>query len=458
MAKNKTVYFCRNCGTESSKWVGHCPSCGEWNTYTEEIISVRKPDSGLPAFSQTEPPRSLNEIVERPEQRFITPDNEFNRVTGGGIVPGSMVLLGGEPGIGKSTLALQMALNLTQRRILYISGEESLQQIKMRAERVVGSGSPCKFANSTSLEQIFTFMEKDRPEIVVIDSIQTISTDALDASAGSISQIRECTARLLRYAKTTHTAFLLIGHITKDGILAGPKILEHMVDTVLLFEGDPHHLYRILRSLKNRFGSTSEMGIYAMGQKGLHGVENPSELLVSPNEEHLSGISIAATIDGIRPFLIEVQALVSSAVYGTPQRSCTGFDVRRLNMLLAVLEKRAGFRLGSKDVFLNIAGGLKVEDPAIDLSVVAAVLSSSLDIAVPRGCCFAAEVGLSGEIRPVSRIEQRIQEAKKLGLNKLFVAKMNHSKLEREHPDITLIPLGKIEHLVKALFAKNMEH
>ncbi len=408
-----------------------------------------------PNLLASEPPRTLDQIEEQEESRVHTHDPEFDRVLGGGLVPGSMVLLGGEPGIGKSTLALQVALNMKHRKLLYISGEESLHQIKMRASRVAASPGDCLFANSTSLEQILDFLDQERPGMVVIDSIQTISTDSLEATTGSVSQIRECTARLLRYAKTTHTTFLLIGHITKDGILAGPKVLEHMVDTVLLFEGDPHHLYRVLRAQKNRFGSTAEMGIYSMGAKGLQAVTNPSELLVSPHDEHLSGVGIASTIDGLRPFLIEVQALVSSAVYGTPQRSCTGFDVRRLNMLLAVLEKRAGFRLGSKDVFLNIAGGLRVEDPAIDLGVVAAILSSSLDIPIPPGCCFAAEVGLSGEIRPVGRIEQRIQEAEKMGLTSLFMAKANHARLERAFPSMRFIPLGKVEHLVKALFSRS---
>jgi DNA repair protein RadA/Sms len=444
MSKLKTMFFCRNCGAESSKWIGRCPSCGEWNTYIEETVEKK---SAQPIFESAERsrPKKLEEISDANYQRIDTHNEELNRV------------LGGEPGIGKSTLALQVALQLKGQTVMYVSGEESLQQIKMRADRVSNGSSDCLFLNETSLENIFLHCKEFKPALMFIDSIQTISTQSIDSSAGSVSQIRECTAALLKFAKTTHTSIFLIGHITKDGILAGPKILEHIVDAVLQFEGDHNHVYRILRSLKNRFGATSEIGIFEMRGNGLREVANPSEMLITANEEGLSGIGIGATIDGIRPFLIEVQALVSSAVYGTPQRSCTGFDGRRLNMLLAVLEKRAGFKLSAKDVFLNIAGGLKVDDPAIDLAVIAAIMSSNIDTTIHHQYCFSGEVGLSGEIRPISRVEQRIQEAQKLGFTKIFVAGANRKGIDIANMSIQVVFVNKVEQLFKALFGRNTE-
>ncbi|MDR2038082.1 MAG: DNA repair protein RadA [Bacteroidales bacterium] len=455
MAKLKTIFYCRNCGNESSKWIGRCPGCGEWNTYIEE--PVEKKTANHPIYETTERtrPQKLSEISAAVHQRINTHNEELNRVLGGGLVPGSLVLLGGEPGIGKSTLALQVALELQGQNVLYVSGEESLQQIKLRAERIGRKDNDCLFLNETSLENILMHCNDNKPSLLFVDSIQTISTQNIDSSAGSVSQVRECTAALLKYAKATHTSIILIGHITKDGILAGPKILEHIVDAVLQFEGDHNHVYRILRSLKNRFGSTSELGIFEMRGNGLREVNNPSEMLITTNDEGLSGIGIGATIDGIRPFLIEVQALVSSAVYGTPQRSCTGFDGRRLNMLLAVLEKRAGFSLSAKDVFLNIAGGLKVDDPAIDMAVIAAIMSSNIDMPISHQYCFSGEVGLSGEIRPVSRIEQRIQEAQKLGFTKIFVAGANKKGIDVSGLSIQVVFVSKVEHLFKALFGKN---
>ncbi len=453
MAKQKSVFFCRNCGAESAKWIGRCPSCGEWNTYIEEKFEKKNERVSFDAAERSQP-QKLSDIASADYHRVNTHNEELNRVLGGGIVPGSLVLLGGEPGIGKSTLALQVALQMAGHTILYVSGEESLQQIKMRAERIGGGGENCFFLNETSLETIFEHCKEIRPDLVFIDSVQTISTQHIDSSAGSISQVRECTATLLKFAKTTHTPVFLIGHITKDGILAGPKILEHIVDAVLQFEGDHNHVYRIIRSLKNRFGATSELGIFEMRGNGLREVSNPSEMLITTNDEGLSGIGIGATIDGVRPFLIEVQALVSSAVYGTPQRSCTGFDSRRLNMLLAVLEKRAGFKLSAKDVFLNIAGGLKVDDPAIDLAVIAAVMSSNIDMPISHQYCFAGEVGLSGEIRPVSRIEQRILEAQKLGFTKIFIAGANKKGINISSLSIQPVFVNKVEQLFKALFRK----
>ncbi|MDR1667107.1 MAG: DNA repair protein RadA [Bacteroidales bacterium] len=451
MAKLKTLFFCRNCGSESSKWIGRCPSCGEWNTYVEEPAGKK---NAQPIFEPEERPRpqKLEDISALNCLRIDTHNAELNRVLGGGLVPGSLVLLGGEPGIGKSTLALQVALQAPEATVLYVSGEESLQQIKMRAERISSHSSDCLFLNETSLESILVHCKEIKPALIFIDSIQTISTQSIDSSAGSVSQIKECTAALLRFAKTTHTSVFLIGHITKDGMLAGPKVLEHIVDAVLQFEGDHNHVYRILRSLKNRFGATSELGIFEMRSDGLREVANPSEMLITTNEEGLSGIGIGATIDGIRPFLIEVQALVSTAVYGTPQRSCTGFDGRRLNMLLAVLEKRAGFKLSAKDVFLNIAGGLKVDDPAIDLAVIAAIMSSNIDTPIRHLYCFSGEVGLSGEIRPVGRIEQRIYEAQKLGFTKIFIADANRKGISTKGLSIQVVFVGKVEHLIKALF------
>ncbi|MCF8223807.1 MAG: DNA repair protein RadA [Bacteroidales bacterium] len=451
MAKNKTVYVCNNCGAESSKWIGRCNSCGQWNTYVEQVISTG-PVKQASYSGETVKPRLLNDITASAGQRIGSGMKETDRILGGGIVPGSLVLLGGEPGVGKSTLALQMAMQLPGKKILYVSGEESAEQIKLRASRMEHENEACYVYPETSLEEIINNAEAIKPGLIIIDSIQTISTAALESSAGTISQVRECAARLLKYAKQTAVPVILIGHITKDGSLAGPKILEHIVDVVLQFEGDNNYIYRILRSLKNRFGATTEIGIFEMLTTGLREVSNPSEMFVSTHDEKLSGVAIAATIDGIRPFMIETQALVSSAVYGTPQRSSTGFDTRRLNMLLAVLEKRAGFRLGIKDVFMNIAGGLKVSDPAIDMAVISAVLSSNLDIPVDRNVCFAGETGLSGEIRAVSHIDQRIKEASKLGFSKIFIS--SHARLNNNKPgNIDIVKVGKVESLVKKLFA-----
>ncbi|MCD4737129.1 MAG: DNA repair protein RadA, partial [Bacteroidales bacterium] len=410
MSKSRTVYFCRNCGAQSSKWIGKCTSCGEWNTYEEEIVERdKKQGAGIVnANRKAAKPQAITEIKQHAEKRILSGNHELDRVLGGGIVPGSLVLIGGEPGIGKSTLMLQVALQMKGIKILYVSGEESGQQLKMRAERIGINNKDCYILTETSTQNIFRSLEEMEPDLVVIDSVQTLQTDILESSAGSISQIRECASEFQRYAKTTGVPVFLIGHITKDGSLAGPKVLEHMVDTVVQFEGERNYGYRILRSVKNRFGSTSELGIYEMTSYGLREVKNPSEILLSHRDENLSGISVAAMVEGIRPMMIETQALVGSAVYGNPQRSTTGFDVRRLNMLLAVLGKRSGFKLGSRDVFLNIAGGLRVDDPAIDLAVVCAVISSYEDIPVDRNICFAAEVGLSGEIRSVNRLEQRI--------------------------------------------------
>lgn len=452
MSKSKSVFICRNCGAESSKWIGRCPSCHEWNTYVEEIITRAKPADIPFTGRQGAKPELIGEIIHNPESRFVTGIGELDRLLGGGIVSGSVILLGGEPGIGKSTLALQLALKLNDKTVLYVSGEESEQQIKMRSERLAGGNSRCYILSETDLGNILTHAAQVNPAMIVIDSVQTITTGQLESPAGSVTQVRECSAMLLRYAKTTGIPVILIGHITKDGTLAGPKVLEHIVDVVLLFEGDSNYIYRLLRPVKNRFGSTSELGIFEMLESGLREVTNPSELFINRHDEILSGIAIAATIDGIRPFMIETQALVSTAVYGTPQRSSTGFDVRRLNMLLAVLEKRAGFRLGTRDVFLNIAGGLRVTDPAIDLAVISAVLSSNLDIPVPSEICFAGEVGLSGEIRPVPRIEQRIREASKLGFERIVISKYHKSiNLPKGSPEI--IKAGKIETLVKSIFA-----
>jgi len=448
MAKLKTTFFCQNCGTQYSKWQGQCTACKEWNTITEEVIQKpEKSDWKTPAnkTKQTSKPLLINEIDTSREARLNTEDNEFNRVLGGGLVPGSLTLLGGEPGIGKSTLLLQISLKLPYKT-LYVSGEESQKQIKMRAERINPSSSNCYILTETKTQNIFKQIEALEPDIVVIDSIQTLHSDYIESSSGSISQVKECTTELIKFAKETATPVILIGHITKDGNIAGPKILEHMVDTVLQFEGDRNHVFRILRANKNRFGSTNELGIYEMQGSGLREVSNPSELLISQKDEDLSGNAIAATLEGMRPLMIEVQALVSTAVYGTPQRSATGFNAKRLNMLLAVLEKRAGFRLGAKDVFLNITGGITVDDPAIDLAVVAAILSSNEDEALQKDFCFAAEVGLSGEIRPVQRVEQRILEAEKLGFSTIFVSKYNKISLKNTTIKIQLI--SKIEDVV----------
>lgn len=454
MAKTKSVYFCQNCGAQSPKWIGKCPACGEWNTYAEEVISREKDKKGIPFIhdKKSSKPKPVQEITTSAEYRVNTLNHELNRVLGGGMVPGSVILVGGEPGIGKSTLLLQVALKMKGKKIAYVTGEESEQQIKMRAERVGIDNEETFIITETSTQVIFQHLEKLQPNLVVIDSIQTLNTEIIDSSAGSISQIRECASEMQRFAKHTNVPVFLIGHITKEGSLAGPKILEHMVDTVLQFEGDRNYGYRILRATKNRFGSTSELGIYEMQSEGLREVSNPSEILISQRDEDVSGVAIASMLEGMRPMLIEIQALVSSAAYGTPQRSSTGFDLRRMNMLLAVLEKRSGFRLGVKDVFLNIAGGLKVDDPAIDLSVIAAILSSNEDVPIDQKICFAAEVGLSGEIRPVNRIDQRIREADKLGFKKIFISKFNQKGLDLAKSSIKVIPVRKVEELFMKLF------
>ncbi len=452
MAKTKTAFFCQNCGTQYAKWAGQCSACKEWNTIVEELIQKEEKSTWktkVNGSTKAAKPLSIAEISTDKEERLDVKDQEFNRVLGGGLVPGSLVLLGGEPGIGKSTLLLQIALKLPYKT-LYVSGEESLKQIKMRADRLFPGSNSCYILTETKTQQIFQQIAALEPDILVIDSIQTLHSDYIESSAGSISQIRECTAELIKFAKETNTPVILVGHITKDGSIAGPKILEHMVDTVLQFEGDRNYMYRILRALKNRFGSTAELGIYEMQGDGLREVSNPSEILISKNEDHLSGTAIVATLEGMRPLLIEIQALVSSAVYGTPQRTTTGFNSKRLNMLLAVLEKRAGFKLGAKDVFLNITGGITVDDPAIDLGVVAAVLSSNADIPIEKGVCFAAEVGLAGEVRPVRRVDQRILEAEKLGFTSIFVSKNN--KIGLKNPAINIIKVSRIEEVVSKLF------
>jgi DNA repair protein RadA/Sms len=454
MAKVKSAFFCQNCGYETPKWMGKCPSCSEWNTFVEEIVEKNN-SSQVVAFStsgRTAKPQTLQAIESQNYARIILKDNEINRVLGGGIVPGSLILFGGEPGIGKSTLTLQLAVMETNLRILYVSGEESEQQIKMRAERIGMENKDCFILTETNLQNIFTQAETIQPQLLVIDSIQTLYSSHIESAPGSISQVRECTAQLLRYAKQTNTPVFLIGHITKEGSLAGPKVLEHMVDTVMQFEGDRNHVYRLLRTIKNRFGSTNELGIYEMLGTGLRQVANPSEILITNTDSSLSGIAIAATLEGLRPMLVEVQALVSTAAYGTPQRSSTGFDSKRLNMLLAVMEKRCGFKLGAKDVFLNIAGGIKVDDPAIDLAVVAAVLSSNADIAIEKKISLSAEVGLSGEIRPVNRIDQRISEAEKLGFEKIIISKYSKG-IEQSNYKIEIVKCGKMEEVVRALFA-----
>lgn len=453
MAKTKTVYVCNNCGNDSPKWLGKCPVCGEWNTYVEEIVSKdssSRGNSNLFEISKAKP-LLLKEVETGEEPRIDLHDGELNRVLGGGLVPGSLVLIGGEPGIGKSTLVLQTVLGLRKIKTLYVSGEESARQLKLRADRINSNSENCFIVCETNLEQIFVHIQNLKPDFVIIDSIQTIFTEAVESSPGSVSQVRECSASILKFAKETGTPVVLIGHINKEGSIAGPKVLEHIVDTVLQFEGDQHYMYRILRSIKNRFGSTAELGIYEMRQNGLREVSNPSELLLTQNHEGLSGVSIAAAIEGIRPFLIETQALVSTAAYGTPQRSATGFDLRRMNMLLAVLEKRAGFKLIQKDVFLNIAGGLRVNDPAMDLSVISAVLSSSLDISIEKHVCMTGEVGLSGEIRPVNRIEQRILEAEKLGFSKILVPQ-NNLKGFTSKVNIEIVQVRKVEEAFRQLF------
>ena len=444
MAKPSVQYVCSSCGAKAPQMLGRCPVCGEWGTYEEEVLESGR-NAGITKFRNTDKssaPKRLQDVEATEEMRIDMLNGEFNRVLGGGLVPGSLVLLGGEPGIGKSTLALQVLMQQGERKTLYASGEESVRQLKLRAERLAGNAENLFISSETSLERILDQVKELEPEIVVIDSIQTIGTEAVEATIGSLSQVRECAARIMEFAKTRNIPFIIIGHINKEGSLAGPKVLEHIVDTVLQFEGDQQYMYRILRAQKNRFGSTSEIGIYEMRQNGLREVTNPSELLLSTAREGLSGISIAAAVEGVRPFLIEVQALVSSAAYGTPQRSSTGFDGRRLNMLLAVLEKRVGFKLLQKDVFLNIAGGLKVQDPAIDLAVLAAVLSSNMDIALDAGTCLCGEVGLAGEIRPVNRIEQRISEAQKLGFRRILIPA--DQKVDSKHYSIEIVPVKKV--------------
>ena len=463
MAKDKTVYVCDYCGQESVRWVGKCPACQRWNTMKEMTIHEEKPASSAvraaikasgAAGSRAAVPMPVHQIEAGQEVRMDMGDAELNRVLGGGLVAGSLVLLGGEPGIGKSTLVLQTVLRLTGRKILYVSGEESARQIKLRADRLSGGEAQSELLVlcETSLEQIFAQIEQVQPDLVVVDSIQTIQTEGVESSPGSLTQIRECAASLLKYAKGGGVSILLIGHINKEGSLAGPKVLEHIVDTVLQFEGDQHYMYRILRSIKNRFGSTSELGIYEMRHEGLRQVSNPSELLLTDNREGLSGVSIASAIEGVRPFMIEVQALVSTAAYGTAQRSTTGFEGRRLNMLLAVLEKRVGFKLAQKDVFLNIAGGLRVTDPAIDLGVIAAVLSSNVDAPIDADVCVAGEVGLSGEIRPVARIEQRIAEAQKLGFRRMLLPAHNMNGINPKQYSIELVPVRRVAEAVRELF------
>jgi len=493
VAKTKIAYFCQSCGFESAKWLGKCPSCAQWNTFVEEIIE--KPNTSVPNWKanasttqqRANKPVPVADIVFNEEHRILTPDNEFNRVLGGGIVAGSLVLIGGEPGIGKSTLMLQLALNMPNLKVLYVSGEESDHQIKMRAERLAPAesqkskvksqifdqsdnkfeiehpkseiGKGCYVLTETSTQNIFKQIEELQPDLVVVDSIQTLHSSHIESTPGSVSQVRECTAELLRFAKESATPVFLIGHITKDGMIAGPKILEHMVDTVLQFEGDRHHVYRILRTIKNRFGAASELGIYEMLGEGLREVSNPSEILLSQRDEPLSGITISATLEGMRPMLIETQALVSTSAYGTPQRTATGFDTKRMSMLLAVLEKRCGFHLGAKDVFLNITGGIRVEDPAIDLGLAAAIISSYQDIPIPFKTCFAGEIGLSGEIRAVNRVEQRIAEAQKLGFEQIFISKYNlpssaqdKKKMDLSRYKIEIKVVSRIEEVFELLF------
>ena len=451
MNKVKTSFFCQSCGTQHAKWQGQCNSCKEWNTLSEEVIekSVKKAWKSSQKNIQAVKPLKIDQIDIKQESRINTGDQELNRVLGGGIIPGALMLLGGEPGIGKSTLLLQIAMRINAK-VLYVSGEESQRQIKIRSNRINESSNECYILSETKTQNIFSQIETLNPDLVIIDSVQTLNTDYIENSPGSISQIKECTAEFIRYAKETHVPVFLVGHITKDGQIAGPKILEHMVDVVLHFEGDRNHIYRILRTKKNRYGATSEIGIYEMQTQGLRAVSNPSELLISEKDEKLSGHAIAATIEGVRPLMIEIQALVSSAVYGTPQRTSTGYNTKRLNMLLAVLEKRAGFNLGTKDVFINITGGVSIDDPAIDLAVIVSILSSHHDIEVSEKYCFAAEIGLSGEIRPVPKVEQRIQEAAKLGYQTIFISKF--SKIDNHNLPVKVMPISKIQDLISNLF------
>ncbi len=454
--KEKSVWFCTECGADSPKWVGRCPACGAWNTMVEEKVKTTSKSLAKSPLGSTPKsrPQKVSEIETADEPRIHMPSEELNRVLGGGLVPGSLVLIGGEPGIGKSTLVLQNILSIKSRRILYVSGEESATQIKLRADRIGRMSDNCYVVTETSLENIFAHIESLNPELLIVDSIQTIASDEIESSAGSVSQVRECAARLLRYAKESGVPVLLIGHINKEGSLAGPKVLEHIVDAVLQFEGDRQYMYRILRATKNRFGNTSELGIYEMCQRGLREVTNPSEMLLSQHDgaEQLSGSAVGVTLEGVRPFLIETQALVSTAAYGTPQRAVTGFDSKRMNMLLAVLEKRVGFKLAQKDVFLNIAGGLKVADPALDLAVIAAILSSNVDMPVQQGVCLSGEVGLSGEIRPVTRMEQRVREAEKLGMKQIIIPKGSLKGVDTKGLNIEVTEVIKVEEAFRHLF------
>jgi DNA repair protein RadA/Sms len=454
MAKTKSVYICQNCGTQHLKWQGQCTGCNAWNSLVEELVDARSKTTPSSALTRGSRPLLLEEIESVAEKRLVTPDAEMNRVLGGGIVDGSVILLGGEPGIGKSTLLLQLALQLHPLRILYVSGEESAQQIKMRAQRLSYQNDNLYVAAETRLESIRAHYKDLEPQLIIVDSIQTIYTDALESAPGSVSQVRETASKLIRLAKESQVPIFLVGHITKEGTLAGPKVLEHMVDTVLTFEGDRHNNYRLVRTSKNRFGSTMEIGIYEMLGQGLREVSNPSEIFLSAGEENFSGVAIAATLEGMRPLLVETQALVTPLTYGTPQRSATGFDLRRLNMLLAVLEKRCGFKMGVKDVFINMAGGLKVEDPAVDLSLICAVISSLHDLPIPQGYVFTAEVGLSGEIRPVNRLELRIAEAEKLGFKKVFVAQSQAQSLNKQFNDIEVVSAGKLEEVFRIVFGE----
>lgn len=452
--KIKSMWFCSECGAESPKWEGRCPGCGQWNTMVEERVSTKSSRSVSAGRGTVKSkPQRVSEIQALNEPRIHMPSEELNRVLGGGLVVGSLVLIGGEPGIGKSTLVLQNILSIKSKTILYVSGEESASQLKLRADRIGRMSDNCFIVCETSLDNIFNHIEEVQPQIVIVDSIQTIASDSIESAAGSVSQVRECSAQLLKYAKDSGVPVILIGHINKEGSIAGPKVLEHIVDAVLQFEGDRHYMYRILRSIKNRFGSTSEIGIYEMCQRGLREVTNPSEMLLSQSDEELSGVAVGVTLDGMRPFLIESQALVSTAAYGTPQRSVTGFDGKRMNMLLAVLEKRVGFKLVQKDVFLNIAGGLKVNDPALDLAVICAILSSNVDMVIGHGVCMTGEVGLSGEIRPVTRIEQRIMEAEKLGMNTIIIPRNNLKGIDTSKLKINIKEVSKVEEAFRLLFA-----
>lgn len=451
MAKTKTIWYCTECGADTPKWEGKCPACGAWNSLVEERAPA-KSSSRATGSAKTRPVK-VSDLEATEESRIRMPSQELNRVLGGGLVAGSLVLIGGEPGIGKSTLVLQNILSIKSRKVLYVSGEESATQIKLRADRIGRMSDNVYIVCESSLENIFEHIREVQPQLVIIDSVQTIASESIESSAGSVSQVRECSAQLLKYAKESNVPVILIGHINKEGSIAGPKVLEHIVDAVLQFEGDHHYMYRILRSIKNRFGSTSELGIYEMCQRGLREVPNPSEMLLNHYEEDMSGVAVGIALEGIRPFLIEVQALVSSAAYGTPQRSVTGFDAKRMNMLLAVLEKRVGFKLGQKDVFLNIAGGLKVNDPSLDLPVICAILSSNVDMAIPSGICMAGEVGLSGEIRQITRVEQRVMEAEKLGMHTILIPKHNLKGINTDRFKIKIAEVAKVEEAFRTLFA-----